>query len=57
MGFGGVLELVGGLMIAMGLLASYAAFITSGEMAVAYFMMHAPHGFLPIVNQGDLAVL
>lgn len=57
MGFGGVLELVGGLMIAVGLLASYAAFITSGEMAVAYFMMHVPHGFLPIVNQGDLAVL
>lgn len=57
LGFGGALELLGGLMIAAGILASYAAFITSGEMAVAYFMMHFPHGFLPTVNQGDLAVL
>ena len=57
MGFGGVIELVCGLMIALGLLASYAAFLASGEMAVAYFMLHFPHGFFPIVNQGDLAVL
>ena len=57
MGFGGALELIGGLMIAFGLFASYAAFITSGEMAVAYFMMHFPRGFFPIVNGGDLAVL
>lgn len=56
-GVGGALELVGGLMIALGLLASYAAFITSGEMAVAYFMLHFPQGFFPIVNDGDLAVL
>jgi putative oxidoreductase len=57
MGFGGLIELVCGLMIALGLLASYAAFIASGEMAVAYFMLHFPKGFLPIINQGDLAVL
>jgi putative oxidoreductase len=57
MGFGGLLELVCGLMIALGLLASYAAFIASGEMAVAYFMVHFPKGFLPTVNQGDLAML
>ncbi|OUL35806.1 DoxX family protein [Nostoc sp. 106C] len=57
MGFGGLIELVGGLMIALGLLASYAAFIASGEMAVAYFMLHAAQGFLPIVNHGELAVL
>jgi putative oxidoreductase len=57
MGFGGLLELVCGLLIALGLLAGYAAFIASGEMAVAYFMLHAPNGFLPIVNQGELAVL
>lgn len=57
LGVGGILELVCGLLIALGLVASYAAFIASGEMAVAYFMMHASHGFLPIVNQGDLAVL
>ena len=57
MGFGGLLELVCGLLIAFGLFASYAAFIASGEMAVAYFMLHASKGFLPIVNQGELAVL
>lgn len=57
LGVGGILELVCGLLIALGLVASYAAFIASGEMAVAYFMMHASHGFLPIVNQGELAVL
>ncbi|OUL32853.1 DoxX family protein [Nostoc sp. T09] len=56
-GFGGLIELVGGLMIALGLLASYAAFIASGEMAVAYFMLHAGQGFLPILNHGELAVL
>ncbi|MBE9014572.1 DoxX family protein [Chroococcidiopsis sp. CCALA 051] len=57
LGVGGILELGCGLLIALGLVASYAAFIASGEMAVAYFMMHASHGFLPIVNQGELAVL
>jgi putative oxidoreductase len=54
---GGVIELVGGLMIALGLLAPIAAFICSGQMAVAYFMSHAPSGFLPIVNKGELAVV
>jgi putative oxidoreductase len=57
MGIGGVIELVCGLLIALGLLTSYAAFIASGEMAAAYFMFHFPKGFLPIVNQGDLSVL
>jgi len=52
-----VIELVGGLMIAFGLLASFAAFIASGLMAVAYFMAHFPRGFLPILNQGELAAL
>jgi putative oxidoreductase len=54
---GGVIELVGGLLIAIGLLTSWAAFITSGEMAVAYFMVHAKDGFWPILNKGELAVL
>lgn len=54
--FAGVIELVGGLMIAFGFLASIAAFIASGQMAVAYFMVHAPGGFLPVVNGGELAV-
>ena len=53
----GVIELVGGVLIALGLMTSIAAFLCSGQMAVAYFMAHAPQGFLPIVNQGELAVL
>ena len=53
---GGWLELVCGFMIALGFLARIAAFIASGEMAVAYFMMHAPGGFFPIVNHGEAAV-
>jgi len=57
MGFAGLVELVGGLMIAFGLLTSYAAFIASGQMAVAYFKAHAPQGVLPLLNRGELAVL
>ena len=53
----GVIEFAAGLLVALGLWASYAAFIASGEMAVAYFMMHAQGGFWPIVNKGELAVL
>ena len=52
-----VIELVGGLLIAFGLLTSYAAFLASGLMAFAYFMAHAPQGFWPIVNKGELAVV
>ena len=54
---GGIIEFAGGLLIAVGLLTSWAAFIASGEMAVAYFMVHAKGGFWPIVNKGELAVL
>lgn len=57
MGVAGVIELVAGLMIALGLLASIAAFIASGQMAVAYFMAHSPRGFWPVLNQGELAVV
>ena len=53
----GVIELAGGLLIAIGLFTSIAAFIASGEMAVAYFKAHAPNGFWPILNEGELAVL
>ena len=53
----GVIELVCGLLITCGLFASYAAFVASGEMAVAYFKQHAPHGTFPIMNGGELAVL
>ena|SRR5438105_10706437 len=56
-GIAGVIELVGGLMIALGLFASIAAFIASGEMAFAYFTVHMPGGSLPILNRGELAVL
>jgi putative oxidoreductase len=53
----GAIELVAGALIALGLFASPAAFLASGEMAVAYFMVHAGRGFWPIVNKGELAVL
>ncbi|HET7710672.1 MAG TPA: DoxX family protein [Thermoanaerobaculia bacterium] len=53
----GLIETVGGLMIALGLFGSIAAFICSGQMAVAYFWRHAPDGFWPTVNKGELAVL
>ena len=55
--FAGVIELVGGVLIAIGLLTSVAAFIASGEMAVAYFQAHAPKGTWPGQNGGELAVL
>ena len=57
MGLAGFLELVGGVLILLGLFTRPTAFILSGQMAVAYFMAHAPGGFLPILNQGELAVL
>jgi len=57
MGVAAVIEIVGGLMIALGFFASFAAFIASGEMAVAYFKAHAPEGFWPVANQGEVAVL
>jgi putative oxidoreductase len=53
----GIIELVGGGMIALGLLTPIVAFIASGEMAVAYFLMHFPSGAWPILNHGELAVL
>jgi putative oxidoreductase len=59
-GFSGVLELVGGGLVLVGLFTRIAAFLLSGEMAVAYFMVHAPKGFWPIAmggNGGELAVL
>ena len=57
MGFAGCIELIGGLLIALGVLTSVAAFIASGEMAFAYFTQHFPRGFLPIQNGGELAVM
>ncbi|UOG73933.1 DoxX family protein [Hymenobacter tibetensis] len=57
MGVAGIIEFIGGLLIAVGFLTRPAAFISSGTMAVAYFMAHAPGGLLPIINKGEPAVI
>jgi putative oxidoreductase len=56
-GFAGVLEFFGGLLIVLGLFTRPVAFLLSGLMAAAYFMAHAPNGFFPVLNQGELAAL
>jgi putative oxidoreductase len=56
-GIGGVLEFFGGLAIMLGLCTRPVAFVLSGEMAVAYWQFHAPHGAWPIQNHGEPAVL
>ncbi len=53
----GIIELVGGALIAMGLFTRPAAFLCSGLMAFAYFMGHAPQGFWPKLNQGEPAIM
>jgi len=53
----GFLELAGGLLLVLGLFTRPVAFIVCGEMAVAYFMGHAPRGFWPNLNGGELAVV
>jgi putative oxidoreductase len=57
MGVQGVLELVGGFLILIGLFTRPVAFILAGDMAVAYFMAHAPKSFFPTINGGQLAIL
>jgi len=57
LGAAGILEVFGGALMAFGLFTRPVAFILSGEMAVAYFRQHAPRGFWPILNGGELAVL
>ena len=52
-----ILELVGGALIAVGFYTRIVAFILSGEMAVAYFMIFAPNGFFPILNGGLLTIM
>ena len=54
---GGYIELICGFLIALGLFTSLAAFVASGMMAVAYFMVHAKGDFFPIINRGEAAVL
>ncbi|MCR6629833.1 MAG: DoxX family protein [Magnetospirillum sp.] len=56
-GVAGIIELVGGLLLALGLFTRPAALILAGEMAFAYFIAHAPRGFFPILNGGELAAL
>ncbi|HEX5183728.1 MAG TPA: DoxX family protein [Allosphingosinicella sp.] len=53
----GLLELAGGLLLFLGLLTRPAAFILAGEMAVAYWSVHAPRSFFPSLNGGDAAIL
>jgi putative oxidoreductase len=56
-GLAGVLELVGGAAVLVGLFTRPVAFLLAGQMAVAYFMVHAPQGVYPILNGGELAIL
>jgi putative oxidoreductase len=56
-GAAGIIELVGGVLVAIGLFTRPVAFILAGELAVAYFMVHAPQGFWPLLNKGELAAL
>ena len=53
----GIIEFTAGILISVGLFSAIAAFIACGEMAVAYFKAHAPRGFWPIMNRGELAAL
>lgn len=55
--FAGAIELAGGVLLTLGLFSRLAAIVMSGEMAFAYFLSHAPHGFFPILNRGDSAIL
>lgn len=59
LGLAGALELVGGVLLLIGLFSRPVAFVLSGLMAVAYFMAHASRGFVltPILNQGELAIM
>jgi len=56
-GAAGILELIGGFLLAIGLFTRPVAFILSGMTAVAYFYVHAPRGFFPILNTGELAAV
>jgi putative oxidoreductase len=53
----GVIEVIGGPLMLLGLFTRPVAFVLAGEMAVAYFHGHAPHGFWPVLNMGALAVI
>lgn len=57
LGAAALIELIAGTLILVGLFTRIAAFIASGEMAVAYWMFHAPKSIYPIVNMGEVAIL
>jgi putative oxidoreductase len=57
LGLAGIIEFVGGLMIAVGFLTASVAFVASGEMAYAFFTRHLPRGIAPIQNGGEVTVL
>ena len=57
LGIGGIMELVGGVLILLGLFTRPVAFLLSGEMAVAYWLFHAPRSPYPVLNGGDAAIL
>lgn len=56
-GLAGVLEIVGGALVLLGFFTRIAAFLLSGQMAIAYWMAHAPQSFFPVNNGGDAAIL
>ena len=56
-GAAGFIELIGGALLIIGLLTQPVAFLVSGEMAFAYFMVHAPRSFFPLINGGTLAIM
>jgi putative oxidoreductase len=56
-GINGMIELVGGVLIVLGLFTRPVAFILAGDMAVAYFIAHGPRGFFPLLNGGELAII
>ena len=57
MGLAGALEIIGGILIILGLFTRLTAFVLAGELAVAYFMAHATQSFFPLLNQGESAIL
>jgi len=55
--FAAIIEFAGGILVTLGLFTRAAALLMSGEMAVGYFLFHAPNGFYPYVNEGELAIM
>lgn len=57
LGMAGVIELIGGIAVLLGLFTRPIAFLLAGQMAVAYFIAHAPQSFFPVLNGGEMAVM